>query len=273
MLSRLAFIVITGFWITMNVLLWRSEFRGKNELGSAVPVPVVWQKMLTAPDDSRMEVLKQGREIGSFRWSPNVGEAVATGKTYSPDAQPEGRVQELSGYTIDIMEGSLEVGENHKRVYYTFSGQFSTNHQWQEFNLRFTQRRASLELHGVAGTEKLDVHWQDEAEDWQRTFTFAELRDPEKLLQDIAGPLPLGMLFGGLTAGFTGPAASGFQMDMKWEARFDWLKIGHSNLRVYRLQGRLANRYDVVLHISRLGEILRVELPNGVRILNTRLSM
>jgi hypothetical protein len=272
MLSRLTFFVITVFWITMNVLLWRSEFRGKNELGNAVPVPVVWQKMLTAPDDSRMEVKRQGKDIGSFRWSPNVGEELATGKSYSPDMEPEGRVQQLTGYTIDIMEGTMEVGENHKRLFFTFNARFSTNHQWLEFNLRFSQRHSSLELRGVAGTEKLTFVWQDDGATWEKTLTFAELRDPEKLLQELAGPLPIGMLFGGLASNLTAPIKQSSGLDVKWEARFDWLRIGHSNLRVYRLQSRIAG-YDIVLHISRLGEILRVELPNGIKILNTRLAM
>ena len=59
---------------------------------------------------------------------------------------------------------------------------------------------------------------------------------------------------------------------MQWVARNDWLKIGHAQVRVYRLQARLLDRYQIVVLVSRVGEILRVELPNGLLLVNEALS-
>jgi hypothetical protein len=43
-------------------------------------------------------------------------------------------------------------------------------------------------------------------------------------------------------------------------------------VRVYRLQARLLDRYQIVVVVSRVGEILRVELPNGLLLVNEALS-
>ena len=78
MFGRLVFPLIALFWVVMNFLLWRSEFGGRGEIGGAVPVEVVWNKILTAPDDSALEVSHRGTKIGYFRWRANVGEEQAT---------------------------------------------------------------------------------------------------------------------------------------------------------------------------------------------------
>jgi len=72
MWSRLCFVLTAGFFLTMNVLLFRSEFGGGNKLGSAVPAEIVWQKVLTAPDNSTLEIRHHGVKIGLGRWMPAV---------------------------------------------------------------------------------------------------------------------------------------------------------------------------------------------------------
>ena len=42
MITRVTFIAIAVFWVTMNVLLWRVEY-GSQGSESAVPVPLVWR--------------------------------------------------------------------------------------------------------------------------------------------------------------------------------------------------------------------------------------
>ena len=61
-------------------------------------------------------------------------------------------------------------------------------------------------------------------------------------------------------------------LDLQWTARKDWLEIGRSKVGVYRLQARLLDQYQAVVIVSRVGEILRVELPNGVRLVNDALT-
>src|SRR5437773_3244856 len=90
MFNRFYFPLIALFWVVMNVLLWRAEFGGGNEAASAVSTEVVWQKILTAPDDSTLEISLNGKRIGYCRWVANVGEELATGKISSEDYVPEG---------------------------------------------------------------------------------------------------------------------------------------------------------------------------------------
>ncbi len=60
-------------------------------------------------------------------------------------------------------------------------------------------------------------------------------------------------------------------MQLKWEAREDNFRIAHSNARVYRLQTRLLGSYEITLLVSRVGEILRLELPQDVVLVNDQL--
>ena len=39
---RIFFAAIAGFWLVMNFLLWRSQSGAHSQIGSAVPVEVVW---------------------------------------------------------------------------------------------------------------------------------------------------------------------------------------------------------------------------------------
>src|SRR5512136_508398 len=98
MLTRAALMVLTLFWLAMNVLLWRSEFGPRNPMGSVVPVEAVWRKILTAPDDSALEIRHRGKKIGFCHWAANLGRERATGKTLAEEALPEGSIERLSCY-------------------------------------------------------------------------------------------------------------------------------------------------------------------------------
>lgn len=109
MLKRAYFPLIIIFWVTMNILLWRSEMSGSKDTGSPVSLDAVWGKVLTAPDDSAMQLFFQGRKLGYCRWAPNVGAEEATGKIADEDYEPEGRVHKLKDNTVDC-DGSLVLG-------------------------------------------------------------------------------------------------------------------------------------------------------------------
>ena len=97
-----------------------------------------------------------------------------------------------------------------------------------------------------------------------------DLSDPQALLDQLTDPLSaevLGAL--GPLAGEPGARAAGV---VKWEARNDWVKIGSTSVRVYRVQARFLDRYQVVVCASRIGEILRVELPGDVTLVNEQLA-
>jgi hypothetical protein len=267
MFNRLYFPLIALFWIVMNVLLWRAEFSGGDEAASAVSTEVVWQKILTAPDDSTLEITWNGKRIGYCRWVANVGEELATGKIASEDYAPEGMIRRLGHYTIDT-EGNVLVGEPASRMRFNLHLQFATNHVWRQLTLRVASRPSAWEIRTAAEEETLSLKYEDQTSQWSRTFTYDELRHPRQLLEEFAGPLPLALL--GSAAGLE--QQQNLSIGFQWEARNDWLKIGHAQVRVYRLHARLLDQYQIVVLVSRVGEILRVELPNGLVLVNEALS-
>ena len=101
MLRRAAFLAITAFFVTMNVLLWRSEFRAQGE-GAPVPLANVWAKILRAPDDSDLEIFYQRRKVGHLRWAANAGETATTNAVPANEELQEGMVRKVGGYSIDI---------------------------------------------------------------------------------------------------------------------------------------------------------------------------
>lgn len=267
MVNRLYFVLITVFWVTMNVLLWRSEFSGGHEPGSTVPVEVVWQKILTAPDNSTMDVFYRGQRIGFCRWAANVGGELTTGKVGAEDYEPEGMVKQLTGYTIDF-NGNVALESITNRLRFDLHLGFATNQNWRELALRTSFRPQTWELKSTAADENLKVKYEDDGTKWEHTFTLAELEHPQQLLQDLGMPMPfLFPAFGAEPA-----SAPRVSLGLAWEARNDQLEIGHSSVRVYRLRARLLDRFEVVVIVSRVGEILRVDLPGKLTLTNDALS-
>lgn len=271
MANRVLFVLITAFWLTMNVLLWRSEFRDSDQPGNLVPVAMVWEKVLTAPDDSYLEIRQHGKQIGTCRWAANVGEELATGKVLREDA-PSGQVKKLGSYTIDIDRGTVFLGSLTNRIKFDVSLRFSTNHTWQEFRVQGSRRKSNLQLRADATEETFALQINDEDDRWERTFTFAELRQPDKLLAELGGPMVVGLLgsIGGVKS--LGDLKN-LSLGLHWEARQDSLKFGHSRIRVYRLSARLLDRFPLVVLVSRTGEIIRVELPNDLTLVNLQSKM
>lgn len=264
MLNRLLFIGVAAFWVTMNVLLYRSEFARKYQPGAEVPVRVVWQKILTAPDNSNMEIRDHGKRIGFARWAANIGEEAATGKTTS-EYPPEGMVRKLTGYTLD-MDGTVAIGDRTNRYRFYVSMRFDKDDKWQEFSFRVSQRPKLWEVRADNAMETLSLLAVAGDDQWDRTIKFEELRNPDKLMQDIAGPM-VGPMLNNTIKGYVGEFNNP-SIKLDWEARHDWVKLNFTEVRVYRLHAHLMDRYDVVVYVSRVGEIFRVELPNGITLVN-----
>jgi hypothetical protein len=102
----------------------------------------------------------------------------------------------------------------------------------------------------------------------ERSFTFNDLGRPDKILGDLGGPL-LSTAIGsmGLPLHSTNQLSAA-RLDLKWDAREDKLKVGGTYMRVYRLQTRLLDSVPVIIYVSRVGEILRIELPDEVVLAN-----
>jgi hypothetical protein len=271
MIQRFVFVCLFVFWATMNVLLWRAEFGNRPEGGTQLPASIVWQKMLTAPDNSSLEIYHRGQRLGTCRWAANVGEESKTGVVSSEE--PEGLVERLTGYTVDF-DGNVMIPDIRGNTRFFFRASFDTNHLWKDMNFRFTSRPITLVLGASAAERQLTFRLDDEEEGMMtRTFRFEDLRNPRKILEELAGPLPLGLMTLALAGGGTNDLmASTLALGLDWEARNDSLTIGRTPVRIYRLQARLLDRFRVVVYVSRAGEVLRVELPDDLVLTNYALT-
>lgn len=246
------------------VWLWRVEFGQSGNGGAGVPIETVWQRVLQAPNSSQLQIQLKGRRIGQCQWSPSVVEAAAAEHPKGGDAPLEGAVKRIGGYNIEI-DGSLTLEED--SVPYRFDGQsrFSTNSEWREFQVRVQQRPSVWELGASAVKQSLRVKLAGDDGVFERTLTFEELRHPEKLLAEFGAPWAMGMLGG---FGLPKPDSDQLSLGLAWRAHYDWFQFGRARLRAYRVSARLLNRYEAVIYLSRAGEILRMELPNEITLVN-----
>ena len=53
-----------------------------------------------------------------------------------------------------------------------------------------------------------------------------------------------------------------------WIAEEADLQAGQARLRSYRLTARFLNRFDMTIWLSRTGEILKIDLPDQITLIN-----
>ena len=270
MTSRITFLLIALFWVTMTYLLWRSEYVGQNQVGSNVPLELVWRKILTAPDNSSMQILHQGKKVGYCKWVSNIGQDLATGKILTDDVPPDGMVRQLTGYRLDF-QGNLIFSEAPGRVKFDCDLKLTTNEVWQEFNLGVNLQKTVYKIHSLASEQTVRFETVDKRNRFEQVFRFSDLQNPTALIEELELPGAMEMLgaFGQLPLART--TNTSLLPEVKWTARNDWIAIGHTSVRAYRLEASLLDRYRMLVIVSRVGEILRVELPDDWELINDQL--
>lgn len=268
MLSRVLFIAVALFWLTMNVLLWQTESGSRRAEESEVPAQLVWQKILTSPDSSSLQLLHHGKNIGFCHWITSVGEEWAT---VTEENMPPGLPRKSRRYNIRV-EGSVLVTQISNRVRFEASLKVGPDHEWQELNLRCSIRPVTWLLHAVADHQTLELKVQEGKSRWNRVFAFSDLEHPSGLAAEFGGPYVEELLRNiALPASPVDVASVG--LGIRWEAREDNFWIGHALVRAYRLQAQLLDHYRIAFIVSRVGEILRVELPDDLVLVNDQLSV
>lgn len=268
MTSRLALIVVTGFWVTMNILLWRAEYGQRGSAGSSVPAEVVWRKILTAPDSSSLTILHHGKKVGFCHWMTSIGEELS--QIQEDTGSPEGMVRRITGYRLQL-EGNVSSDKAGNRIRFESSLTLTTNQLWQDFNLRIVLRPTVLEIHSSAAEQQVRFKVDDGDEKYERALKFSELQNPQALLRQFGGPLAAGILNNFTFFGAQMQNTS-LKAGLKWEGREDSMRIGHSPVRTYRLRTHLLDKYQITIFVSRVGEILRVELPDEITLVNDQLA-
>ena len=264
MWSRFSFVLIGAFFLLMNVMLWRAEIAGRNKPGPLVPIENVWRRMITAPNSSTLEIQYHGEKIGLMHWIPSVAEAARKDK-HAPMEMPEGMVRSPVSFDIDC-NGTV-VFNPEQRLRFNFDLKLSTNYDWQEFGVRLNMRPALWEIYSVASNQTIHFRMDDGHMRTERNWTFRDLRNPERILRDIAGPVVPGliaMLGSPLNLNDLTQVAG----RLHWEARNERLIMGNARVRVYRLKLKLFDGYEGTVLVSPIGEILRVDLPDGIALIH-----
>lgn len=269
MLKRVYFPLVILFWVVMNVLLWRSEMSSLQNRGSRVPLATVWERMLTAPDDSALQILYRGQKIGFCRWVATIDETAGAATETDPHAI-EGRIRGFTGYTIDL-DGNLLFEDSTRRLRFATRAEFGTNQVWRKFQLRLNLRPTIWELKADAGAEQVVLRVDEGGGAWEQTLAFADLARPETLLTRLGLPPAIAWL-PALVPEFKVPDAVSLAGALTWEARTDWFNLGHSRVRAYRIEAGLLDKYRASVVVSRVGEILRVELPNEIVLVNEAIA-
>jgi hypothetical protein len=252
--TRLIFIAIAAFWVTMNVLLWRTEV-GAHGGDTPVPLALVWRKILTAPDASSLSVFQNGQRTGYCEFSTSIGQEMAALDADKPP--PEGLVVR-AGYQIHLA-GNFALGDFTNRVKFDGRASFVSAHQWRELTLKVTSRLAVVEIHSLATNQTVHVKITSDGGLLERDLSFADLQNPDALVRIFAGDY-VGSLLGGTVFPALPPAGTA---EPAWTARRTRVKIGTEPVPVYQIETRLLDQ-PIVIDVSTLGEILSVQLPGNV---------
>lgn len=260
MFQRIALVLSAGFWLTMNYLLWRSEFGGHAQLGSVIPTELVWRKILTAPDSSTLDIYHHGTKVGYCRWTASSGLTPSV-EQEAEEGAPAGNLQPRTpGYRL-ALDGGVETNGGAGRIHFDLELKLNGTREWREFNLRVGYHDNVVAVHTLAAEKKLLLRTENGGEKEEHEFTFDELSHPEALAKSLDLPLALGPF--GAAESPSKPGGPGLPgLGLEWEARNDWLTIAHAPVRVYRLQAGLIGDRRISVLTSPVGEIFRVELPD-----------
>jgi hypothetical protein len=253
-IARVTFFFIALFWLTMNILLWQAEY-GSHSGGIPVPVDLVWLKILTAPDVSSLTIYQNGQQSGFCEFSTSVEQEMAQ---LDENSLPSEGVLARAGYQIRL-NGSTGFGELTNRVRFDGRLQFSSVRDWRELNLKISSRIATMEIHSLATNQNVHLKITTDGATVERDLAFADLQNPNALLHTFAGN------FGGfdLPAASQIPNTPALAQSLQWQASRERLMIGREPISVYRMETQVLQN-KIVIYVSTLGEILRVELPGGI---------
>jgi hypothetical protein len=259
MKQHLVTAVIVAFWVTMTVLLWRAESGDGSHFESQVPLPSVIDRMLNAADPSTLRLSRHGIALGQLRWLPSVRELPIDTNSVAP----EGMVASAIGYHIDL---DLTLSGTKPEARWYFVSQFDLNlkQEWEEIVLRLIQRPTTWEIRTTRGDDAIHLSVEEgRGEPFRQRFAFSDLAQLTGTITPIAPLLPALLppalakpnALAGLTNQTRLPA-------IRWDATDSSLRIGRHRMRAYRIRGRLFENLEVVIYVSRAGELLRVELPD-----------
>ncbi len=254
--ARLTFLAIAAFWLTMNVLLWRAEY-GSHGDETPVPLELVWKKILTAPDASSLSVYQNGDRSGYCEISTSVGQEMAAVDADRPP--PEGLARH-AGYQIHLA-GNIALGDFTNRLKFDCRLSFSNVSEWREVELKISAHQTLVSIHSVATNQMVHLRINGGGANlMEKDLTFADIQNPNALVRALLGNVG-DTLFGAMDLPDLTTVSAGQKVALR--ANRTRVKIGTEAVPIYRIETDFLG-HSVLVDVSTLGEILRVELPGNI---------
>ena len=273
-MQRVILVILFTFWAFMTYRLWQVEYAGQS-LGAAVDIQVVWEKILNAQDEAKLQIVdeRSNHLLGALDWTPTVQRETEDDER----ANIVGMVENVREYTLDISRGRLYAVRSQEDLLFDFNLNLSPfpSQEWTAIQIKLerafndvrykfsadaqsTNDFVTFRLNLEGGEQKVDVPLED-------------VSKPEKL---VGAGLKL--------AGVPALAASGaslmvknflnskelnnrplnFKLDLPRQAHIDLLPGVRSRIKVYRIDVPIVEDMLVKIYVNTLGEILRVEIPD-----------
>ena len=178
-------------------------------------------------------------------------------------------VGKVRGYTLDISQGNLLMKQEH--VNFGLRATFDPARRWKTFHLTVQVPRGVVILESVRKEGTVEVDFNLNGFRLQRKFSFTQLSKLETLAAlpgELTGDPRLEEAARQLAAPLSQQQPASTRPRNNARAHYDWLPGIRHRLRVFRVTWTPAEGYEMVFYISLQGEILRVELPQGIVIRN-----
>jgi len=256
MISRVTFVVVLGFWLTMNYTLWNIEY-GARGGDTPVPLQLVWRKILTAPDASSLTVYEKGDRMGYCEFSTGVGQQMAT---FDEDRPPPDGITLRNGYQLHIA-GNVSMGDFTNRLKFDGRLYFDRTRHWQEVALKINSRLSVIEIHSLATNQTAHLKFSNDGMVLlERDIPFNDLQSPGGIVHALSGNMNSDF-FGGPDMSDILPGS--LDQKIEWDARRTRVKVGGEAVPIYRLETSLLG-HPITVDVSTLGEILRIDLPGDI---------
>lgn len=259
MTSRIVLAAAALFWVLMNGLLWQAEWGDRFTADSGISPDLVWRRLLDSPDSSVLSIRHQGRTIGSFEWHPTVIEPTRGDATNAI----EGMVSAPAGHHLRVSARFFGGDTPLDRMMFLANLDLSPSNTLERLALRVDQRPRSWEVQFESASDRVRIVYEEGRRRLEQSF---ETRNPAAL-RLMAAPylaaLPPGLIPDEV---WTRPETLSRSVDI--DARSDWMPIGRTRLRVHRTTARLPGRLEATVFTSRAGELLKVQLPDRLQLVN-----
>ena len=123
-MQRVILVILVTFWAFMTYRLWQVEYAGQS-LGAAVDIQVVWEKILNAQDEAKLQIVdeRSNHLLGALDWTPTVQRETEDDER----ANIVGMVENVREYTLDISRGRLYSVRSQEDLLFDFNLNLAPN--------------------------------------------------------------------------------------------------------------------------------------------------